>query len=889
MEAAACRLVLVVAPAGSGKTSLISQWCQEQDPGRVAWLTLDAQDSDPNRFLHYLCGALERVAPQAVRPVGALFAAPEPPSPEDAVTLLLNGLAALVKPVTLVLSDYHVIESPAVHGLVAFLLEHQPPTLHLILSSRFDPPLPLARLRARGELVETRARDLRLTFKEASCFLNERMGLDLAPEAVRRLTERTEGWITGLQLAALSLQGHPDPGQFVEAFSGSHRYVVDYLMEEVLARQPPEVRTFLRQTAILEQLCAPLCEAVIGQGEPPGYGQAMLEQLEAANLFLIPLDEERRWYRYHHLFAEVLRARPETLPAAELVTLHERAAAWYEAEGMVAEALGHALASCDFGRVIRLLDAPSAGISPSGEPWNPESRVRATLSPRLRTQPLYSLAMGAISYYQMDVDEVERLLGPSLSEMPKTPDTRELRGVVQSALGVAAYLRGGYDAAEARAREALALLARTKDPWRGGALRTRAAVCADRGHLEQATQILVESREESRELDSPVPLLLDSYCLGKILESQGALTQAGCLYQDALEFARARGGLDFSLAGPLLAVLGRLCHERNDLPGALAHLEEALERTRSRPVGIELLHGFVALVEMLRVLAALGETAAAGAVFEQLEAAARGPAARIFEPVVAALRVRRPETPAAEVRAWLEAFEARLAGNTLPIRPMPEPCPLDAANLEIATWVQLRLAQGLTEPVVARLERLLEILVQQGRHGSALPWRSLLAGLLWERRRQEQAVSVLEPALALAAREGYVRVFLDAGCAITPVLRACAAQGISSEYVGTLLAAFGAPLARPRARAPAPPGPGDSGCPSSGRDGAGPPAHLEPLSERQLEVLRLAAAGLSNSEIAAQLFLGTGTVKRHMHNINGKLGVTSRLGAIARARTLGLL
>jgi LuxR family maltose regulon positive regulatory protein len=878
LEAAGCRLVLVVAPAGSGKTSLVSQWCREHAPDTVAWLSLDAHDNDPNRFLQALCAALERVAPDAVRPVTALFESLELPSPVDALTLLLNGLAAREQPVTLVLDDTHTIEAPAVHQLMASLLEHRPPALCLILASRVDPPLPLARLRARGELVELRVRDLRFTCEEASCFLNERMGLDLTPEAVRRLTKRAEGWIAGLQLAALSLQGHPEPEQFVETFSGSHRFVVDYLVEEVLARQPEEVRTFLRQTSILEQMCGPLCEAVTGL---PG-GQAMLERLEAANLFLIPLDEERRWYRYHHLFAEVLRVRPVPLSAEEVAALHERAAAWYEAEGMVAEAIGHALAGGHFERALGLIGRGYEAMSqyaeqPTLEPW-----LRAVAAPLIQTQPLLSLAVGFLCVASLRIAEVEKILGMSAFELPQQAtgsEPRELQGRRLALLGMAARLEGEGEAAEARSRQALALLTHDSPFWRGWVLRTLGLACADRGDMQQATDAFAAARAEAEKLDDPVPLLRTNYAAGGVYESQGALNRAERLYEEALEFARPRRvlidherALDHLVAGPLFAVMGRLCYERDDLPGARAHLEEALKRTESRLARIDPGWAVVCLFEMLRLQSALGETADDDALFERLAATARGPAARFFEPVVAALRARRPETPAEETGAWLEAFEARTAGGVLPARPMPDSCPLDVGSLEIGTWARLRLAQGRAEAVVARLEQFLGRMAQQGRHGSALPVRVLLATLHWEARRQDRAVAVLEPALALAAREGYVRIFLEAGSAVAPVLRACAAQGIAPETVARLLAALGE---RPGSVAPV------------SEDGASKRAG--PLTGRELEVLRLAAAGLSNETIAAQLFLSIGTVKRHLHNINDKLAATSRHSAVARARELRLL
>jgi LuxR family maltose regulon positive regulatory protein len=375
-----CRLALVVAPAGSGKSSVVIQWSQESDARRVAWLSLDAQDNDPIRFMCYLCAALERVAPEAAQTAGTVLQSRECPPLDHVLTRLLNGVAALDQRVTLVLDDYHEIETPAIHALLTFLLEHLPPTLFLILISRSDPPLPLARLRARGQMVELRARDLRFTVEEASRFLKECMGLDLAPEAVRRLTEQTEGWIAGLHLAALALQGRPDAEEFIAAFSGGHRYVVDYLGEEVLRRQPEDVQAFLGKTAFLERLCGPLCEAVTGDG------QAMLERLEAANLFLIPLDEERHWYRYHSFFRQALRARTHELQAGVAATLHERATAWYEAQGMVGNAIGDAW---EGGRRERTaaLSEPRAGSLGQGEHRAMERRLQTLPTARIPTWP----------------------------------------------------------------------------------------------------------------------------------------------------------------------------------------------------------------------------------------------------------------------------------------------------------------------------------------------------------------------------------------------------------------------------------------------------------------------------------------------------------------------
>ncbi len=860
------RLVLVAAPAGAGKSSLVAQWCHGVAADRVAWLTLDSRDNDPVRFLQYLCAAVGRVTPELAQTIEDLSGYREPLPPDLVLTVLLNGIAAVQQPMMLVLDDYHLIEAPEVHQIVGSLLDSRPPLLSLVLMSRSEPPLPLARLRARGELVELRGRDLRFTLEEAEQFLKGGMGLALSQGAIRRLTERTEGWITGLQLAALSLQGRSDAEQFVESFSGSHRYIVDYLVEEVLARQSEDVRTFLRQTAILEQLCGPLCDAVTGQ---PG-GRAMLERLHAASLFVIPQDEGRYWYRYHHLFAEVLRVRPEPLPPEEASALHERAGAWYEAEGMNTEAIGHALAGGKLEQVIRLIQRHGGSAALDRNPAAWEQWLRAVPAPQIRTRPLLALAVASICHYHRREDRVEEILGPSGFGLSDAPETRGLQGKRLLLLGMAARELGETDLAEERSREAVALLTRDGPYWRSMALRLLGEVSADRGKLEQALSRFAEALDEARQAGTPLPLLLATIESGAILESQGALRRAEQLYLDTLDFARQRYTLDLPLSGALFAALGRLRFEVNDLPGALPYMTEALERARTPSAGREAIHAFVAIYEMWRLQTALGNAGEADRLFERL-AAATG-CDRYYDRLVRALGTVRPETSAEEAAAWVREFEGRIEGEVSPGPSVPDSVSPDAASLEIRIWARLRAGRGGTEAVTQRLELFLHRMAANGREGSALPVRILLVTLLWEKRLHDRAVAALAPGLDLAAREGYARVFLDAGDAIAPVLRACAAHGTAPEYVGKLLATMGSRARQMAARA-------------SDRE----MTLIEPLSDRELEVLRLAAARLSNEEIASQLFLSTGTVKRHLHNINGKLDVTDRLAAVARAHALGLL
>jgi LuxR family maltose regulon positive regulatory protein len=865
-----CRLALVIAPAGSGKSSLISQWCEQHGADRVAWLHLDAHDNEPLLFLRYLCAALETVVPEAAGPVCALLQSSQAPTLDYAATLLLNGLAALADPVTLVLDDYHQIEAQLVHELVTFMIEHLPPTLCLLLASRGDPPLPLARLRLSGQLTEIRAADLRFTTEEASCFLNERMGLALPPEGVERLLERTEGWITGLQLAALSLQGHPEPQEFLNTFSGSHRHLVDYLAEEVLQRQSEAVKGFLRDTAFLERLCGPLCEAVT---RSPG-GQAMLEQLEADNLFLIPLDEERRWYRYHHLFAEVLRTRPQPPDAGPVAALHERAAAWFEAEGLIVEAMEHSLAGGHWERAARLIEREWERMLRYDEMRTLERWLEALPAGLVLSRPQLSLALAVVRLNDFRAAEAAKVLDEGRFEPTgETGESRDFRGKLYSLRAFIARMQGNKDQAAVQWRQSLECLHPDDLTWRSPSLLELGILYAERGDLDQAAVLLAEAISASARGDYPAAHMRASHAYGVLRESQGALREAARVYEAALQHARERHAAHAPVAALIFAGLGRLCYERSDLQGARAYLKEALERTRSGLRGTEVPFTFDGSFEMLRVQTALGDAAGAEAMFGQLAAGARGAAAPLFEPAVAALRVQREGATAAAVADWLERFEGRGQSRGLLSLPITGYCTSDMESFEIAIWVRLRLAQGQGEQVVSRLERLLERMVKHGRHGTAMSVRVFLAALYWRSHRRERAVAVLEPALALAEREGYVRVFLEAGGMLIPVLRSCVAQGIAPEWSGRLLAALSE-------RSP--------DTEEVFRHGAAS-SLVEPLTERELEVLRLAAAGLSNQAIAEQLFLTVGTVKSHLHSIYGKLDAAGRFSAVARARELHLV
>src|SRR3989440_5071574 len=418
------KLTLIAAPAGFGKTTLVSAWVEgiERPRARTAWLSLDEGDNDPARFLAYLVAALQTIAANIGEGVLGVLQSPQPPPPEAMLTALLNEITTLPDHFVLVLDDYHVIDAKPVDMALTYLVEHLPPQMHLVIATREDPQLPLARLRAQGQLTEVRAADLRFTVSEAAEFLNQVMGLNLAAQDIAALEDRTEGWIVGLQLAALSMQGHQDVPGFIRAFAGDHRYIVDYLVEEVLQRQPEAVRSFLLQTAILDRLNGPLCDAVTGQEE----GNARLEALERGNFFVVPLDDKRHWYRYHHLFAEVLSAHLMAEQPDQVSTLHRRASEWYEHHGSAADAISHALAAQDFARTADLVELALPAMRRSRQEAMVLGWLKALPDELVHYRPVLSVDYAGALLSSGQLEGVEARLRDAERWLDTTADKTEL-------------------------------------------------------------------------------------------------------------------------------------------------------------------------------------------------------------------------------------------------------------------------------------------------------------------------------------------------------------------------------------------------------------------------------------------------------------------------------
>ncbi|HLN69086.1 MAG TPA: LuxR C-terminal-related transcriptional regulator [Streptosporangiaceae bacterium] len=871
-------LVLVCAPAGSGKTAVLADWVRSgQRP--AAWLSLDDGDNDPARFWRHVVAALDRVRPGIGERVGPLLGPPAPKSFEGLMTALINELAAQPgsDDVALVLDDYHLIDSQPVHASLGFLLEHRPPGLHPVLASRADPPLALARLRARGQLAELRAAELRFTAGEAAALLREAAGADLPDAAVAALAERTEGWAAGLQLAALSLRGQADVEGFVAAFTGSHRYVLDFLAEEVLERQSEQVRAFLLETSVLERLSGPLCDAVTGRAD----SQALLEQVEQSGLFVVPLDEARGWWRYHHLFADLLRARLQAEQPGRVPELHRNAAAWYEQRGLADDAIRHAVAAGELTWAARLIEQHfDAVFFLHGEAatihrWLsalPEDMVRSR--PRLLLgQALMAALSGRLEAVEPLLDAAERGSAGAAGE-PFEPTAGRARSLLVnvSALiallrSLLAQLRGDADATVAFASQALA--ESHEDEWRLHAdVQEFLAVAAWlRGRLTEAERAFESSIAGWRAAGQPTFTAYAGYQLGQIQRAQGRLDAAARTYRQALEITAPAGRPDLPAAGVALVGLAEIAYQRNELDTALHHVTEGIALCRRFVHSAPLATGLVTLAWIRQ---ATGDPAGALAAMSEAEQAAPGPPG-LLNPVPA----QRAQLLLAQgdiTRAARWTQEGRLHAGDEPSYPR-EPGYLMLARV--------LLAQNRPSQALALLDRLHAAASAQDRAGSLIEAGALRALALAASGEETAAVAALAETLTLACPQGYVRVFADEGQPMAALLgRLIAAQrsgsaaaGVPLGYLARLLRAFGPEHAVPDT------GPGTAVVPSI----------VEPLTSRELEVLVLLAAGRSNQAIAGQLVVTLDTVKKHVSHVLDKLGAANRTEAVTRARELDLI
>jgi LuxR family maltose regulon positive regulatory protein len=841
------KLTLISASAGFGKTTLVSQWAA--DCGRpVAWLSLDERDNDPSSFLTYLVAALRTIAPGTGEGVVAVLQSPQAPPLESILTTLLNEITTIPDDFALVLDDYHVLDSKPDDEALAFLLEHLPPQMHLVIATREDPRLPLARLRARGQLTELRAADLRFTPSEATEFLRRATGLDLSAEDIEALETRTEGWIAGLQMAAISIQGLPDAAGFIRSFTGSHRFVLDYLLEEVLHRQPVEVQAFLLRTSILDRLCGPLCDAVLRS--PAGSGDETLQAIERANVFIIPLDNERHWYRYHQLFRDLLRHRLErSLSPEEITELHIRASEWCEHNGQLLEAFHHATVADDVERADRLIDGNEMDL-----------HLRSVLMPILdwlaslpRTvldaRPRLWIRWATLALMAVQTTGVEEKLQAAecaLQGVELDVETRDLEGQIACARATLALTR--YDPGEmaAQARRARDYLRPDNLPFRFTAAWATAMAClfaGDRAAAARACRDCVEISERSGQVFSRV---LAAETLGNVQELDNQLHQAADSYRRALELA---GEHPLPNAEVVHLGLARISYEWNDLDAAERHGQQSRRLARLYDRAID--RSIASDVFLARLALARGDVEGAAAMLAQAHLSARE---NDFV-------LRLPEIAAAQVLVLIRQGQVAAAGQLAETYVLP----LGQARVLIA--------QGDPSAALAVLGPVRQQMEARGWADERLKTIVLQAvaeHLLGEER---EAARTLAEALELAEPGSFIRLFVDEGALMADLLSAAAAQGVRPDYISRLLAAFRAEAERERAASSAP----------------GPSSSAEGLSRRELEVLQLIAQGLSNQEIGRRLFLALDTVKGHNRRIFEKLDVQRRTEAVARARELGLL
>jgi LuxR family maltose regulon positive regulatory protein len=865
------KLTLISAPAGFGKTTLVTEWLRRLNPTLHAgqqgsaepsftWLSLDENDNDPVRFLTYLLAALQEIDPTIGQAAQTLLGAPQPPPPESFLTSLINDVAATPHPFVLVLDDYHLIRTLPIHQQLAFLLEHQPPQMHLVIATREDPPLPLARLRARGQMVELRQVDLRFTQTETADFLRRVMQLELASADVAALQRRTEGWIAGLQLAGLSLQGSDDVRQRVQSFTGSHRYILDYLLEEVFQRLPVAMQDFLLKTCILERFCAPLCDAVCSVGPDSSErenSQQALAVLEQGNLFIVPLDESRQWYRYHCLFADLLRHRLELeAPPSAVSALHRRASQWFLAQGYLAAAVQHSLAGSDWERAATLILDASKTMLQRGEVTTLLRWYQALPDGEVRAHPGLCLEYSWVLILTGQIEAADAYLELAYRAAQAAPagETAFL-GAVTVAQAYAARARGDDRGTIELSQRALALLPQADADMRSVLAVNLGIAHWNLGHMAEAERALTEAHHAAQQSGNHYARLTALGFLGVIQATRGRLHHAAELYEQAI-------GSEAQLPPIALAhnELSALYYEWNDLKAAAEHVQRGIELSQ-RSANPEIQTG--AYRTLARLKQAQGDAAAALDALHQARQLARdnalSPLTHARNAACQVLIALAQDDLAAATR-WAE--QVTEDADACPFYPLLGLTP-----------ARLLLAQNERAVAAEHLEACYATALRAGWQVGVIEVRVLQA---LAAPTPTAAGVFLAEALKLAEPEGYVRTFVDKGAPMAVLLRDAASHGVAPAYVGRLLAALGV---------------GQVG----GEGESSPYAHphsaalVEPLSDRELEVLRLLAAGQTNREIALGLSVSINTVKTHLKHIYGKLDVNNRRQAAAQAKKLGLV
>jgi LuxR family transcriptional regulator, maltose regulon positive regulatory protein len=881
------KLTLISAPAGFGKTTVLSEWIP-QSPRCVTWLSVDGDDNDPARFWAYFIASLQNLSSQLGENALALLQSTPSFPLTSALSVLINDIVAFQDTFAIVLDDYHLIDSQPIHESLTFLMDHLPANMHLIMTTRVDPPLPIARMRARDTLTEIRAHDLRFTMEEVEAFVSQVVERSLSTEQVAALNVRTEGWIAGLQIAALSLQGHADIPGFIEAFSGSHRHILGYLAEEVINQQPKDTLDFLLQTSILDRLSGTLCDAVTGNSD----GQFMLENVEHANLFIDGLDDQREWYRYHHLFAEVLRTRLQQAQPHLIPELHRRASLWYEQNHLWTESINHVLLIPDYERAGDLIERIGLKVALRGQALAVFRWLNALPDESVRARPRLSvlcawllLSFSDFENAQIHLDAAEKALQFQPSDRI-SPELRNIRGEMWATKAMQAVYRRGFDPSQLIdwAEQALQDLHSDNTPFRGTAIGVLGTAYRNQRDWTRAEQAFAQGASMDRATQNAMAVFAAAMQQTLIQRVRGAIDLAIATSRETLDWA-AKAGIESSpVTGGLYSNLADLLRERNELETAGRFAKEGL--VRSAQTGNPHQH-IVSVLILARVKQAMGDfEGALEAILQAQELAQQNQALwflNLLPAIKAQFHLAKGDLPNAlqrlpEVEANAEERRDFVGSYEL----------VYAYEIGQIAALQLKIAQGrithdpsLLHQVIAQLDEQI-----QDEESAELLWfrarlQALQAMAYDELGDGVRASGCIEQALTLAAPQGYVRLFIDEGDALRHPLtnfqsileqRLRADPGHSSLslliYTNKLLSAF------PQA---------------SSTEQGGNENLPEPLSKRELDVLRLIASGHSNQEIAELLVITLSTVKTHINRLYSKLGVKRRTEAILRARELGLI
>ena len=871
------KLIIISAPAGFGKSTLVSEWIASRKRP-AAWLSLDENDNDATRFLRYCIEALRTISLNLGAGILDALQSSQIPSTESILTALVNEITSIPNDFTLVLDDYHLTDSKSVDDALAFLIEHLPPQMHLIITTREDPSLPIPRLRARNQLTEIRAADLRFTPSEAAEFLNQVMGLNLAANEVTTLETRTEGWIAGLQLAALSMKGQEDVHGVIQAFAGDHRYIVDYLVEEVLRRQPESIRNFLLETSILDRLSGSLCDAVTNQTE----SKSKLEQLQRGNLFLIPLDDKREWYRYHHLFADVLRMHLTAERSNQVSTLHTRASEWYEQNNLTADAIRHALAGEDLERTAKLIERVLPVMRQSRQEPTLLGWLKTLPDELFHTHPVLNvhyigilMQNGQFEGVESRLRDVEQWLGTP--EETRTSliyvdelEFQRLPSSIAMYRAAIALAQGDTVNSIKYASKVLELAHEDDDFPRGAASSLLGLASWTDGDLETAYQMFSSGMSHLRKVEFISDVIGGSVTLADIRIIQGRLREAMSIFERGLQLATKKGVPALRGAADMHVGMSDIFREQNDLNIAEQNLLKSNELGELNGLPKNPYRWRVA---MARIRESQGDLDEALELLNEAEPLYVGD----FSPNV------RPIT-ALKARVWIKQGELEKAldwARTHKLSVDEEPNYL--REFEQITFARILLSQyqrdhtdRLLDDAMGYLERLLKAAEAGGRVGSVIEILVLQALAYQLRDDIPAALTSLERALKLAEPEGYVRVFVDEGATMATLLRKAAASKMMPDYTAKLSSAFeagrkGFGEETPRSAAPA----------SS--------SLIEALSQRELDILRLFQTELSGPEIAQELVIALSTVRTHTKSIYSKLNVKSRREAVKRAIELGLI